>query len=80
MNYLVMKNKTEKAFQSHRTIHKDNGSKYTHSLAPADFSGAVFTYAFFQKMLFLLYKLRNVSLVTNDLSAGDLVHADFCQT
>ena len=53
---------------------------YTHSLAPADFSGAVFTCAFFQKMLFLLYKLRNVFLVTNDLSAADLVHADFCQT
>ena len=55
-------------------------SLYTHSLAPADFSGAVFTCAFFQKMLFLLYKLRNVFLVTNDLSAADLVHADFCQT
>ena len=46
-------------------------SKDTHSLAPADFSGAVFTCAFFQK----LYKLRNVFLVTNGLSA-----ADFCQT
>ena len=58
---------------------------YTHSLAPADFSGAVFTCAFFQKMLFLLYKLRNVFLGTNDLSAADLVCADlvcadFCQT
>ena len=53
---------------------------YTHSLALADFSGAVFTCAFFQKMLFLLYKLRNAFLVTNDLSAADLVHADFCQT
>ena len=54
--------------------------KNTHSLAPADFSGAVFTCAFFQKMLFLLYKLRNVFLVTNDLSAADLAHTDFCQT
>ena len=54
--------------------------KYTHSLVPADFSGAVFTYAFFQKMLFLLYKLRNAFLVTNDLSGADFVHADFCQT
>ena len=45
---------------------------YTHSFAPEDFSGAVFTCAFFQKMLFLLYKLRNVFLVTNDLSAADL--------
>ena len=55
-------------------------NKYTPSLAPADFSGAVFTCAFFQKMLFILYKLRNEFLVTNDLSAADLVHADFCQT
>ena len=54
--------------------------KYTPSLAPAVFSGAVFTCAFFQKMLFLLYKIRNVFLVTNDLRAADLVHADFCQT
>ena len=53
---------------------------YTHSLAPADFSGAVLPCAFFQKMLFLLYKLRNVFLVTDDLSTVDLVHADFCQT
>ena len=53
---------------------------YTHSLAPADFSGAVFTCAFFQKKIFLLYKLRNAFLVTNDLSGADLVHADFCQT
>ena len=43
---------------------------YTHSLALADFSGAVFTCAFFQKMLFLLYKLRNVFLATNDLTAN----------
>ena len=50
------------------------------SLAPANFSGAVFTCVFFQKMLFLLYKLRNVFLVTNDLSGADLVHADFCKT
>ena len=55
-------------------------SQYTHSLVPADFSGAVFTCAFFQKILFLLYKLRNAFLVTNDLSGADLVHADFCQT
>ena len=55
-------------------------SSYTHSLVPADSSGAVFTCAFFQKMLFLLYKLRNAFLVTNDLSGADLVHADFCQT
>ena len=48
---------------------------YTHSLATADFSGAVFTRVFFSKMLFLLYKLRNAFLVTNNLSA-----ADFCQT
>jgi uncharacterized protein YjbI with pentapeptide repeats len=34
----------------------------------------------FSKMLFLLYKLRNAFLVTNDLSGADLVHADFCQT
>ena len=53
---------------------------YTHSLVPANFSDAVFTCAFFQKMLFLLYKLRNAFLVTNDLSGADLVHADFCQT
>ena len=49
---------------------------YTHSLVPADFSGAVFTCAFFQKMLFLLNKLRNAFLVTNDLSGADLVHED----
>ena len=55
-------------------------TKYTHSLVPAVFSGAGFTCAFFQKMLFLLYKLRNAFLVTNDLSGADLVHADFCQT
>ena len=29
-------------------------SQYTHSLVPADFSGAVFTCAFFQKKIFLL--------------------------
>ena len=52
----------------------------THSLVPANFSGAVFTCAFFQKILVLLYKLRNAFLVTNDLSGADLVHADFCQT
>ena len=52
---------------------------YTHSLAHADFSGAVFTCAFFQKMLFLLL-LYNMFFVTSDLSAADLVHADFCQT
>ena len=51
--------------------HLSNLCMYTYSLAPADFSGAVFTCAFFQKMLFLLYKLRNVFLVTNDLSAAD---------
>ena len=45
---------------------KDGISPYTHSLVPADFSGAVFTCAFFQKMLFLLYKLKNAFLVTND--------------
>ena len=55
-------------------------TEYTGSLVPADFSGAVFTCAHFQKMLFLLYKLRNAFLVTNDLSGADLVHADFCQT
>ena len=38
---------------------------YTGSMAPVDFSGAVFTCMHFQKM------------VTNDLSAADLVHADF---
>ena len=50
-------------------------------MVPADFSGAVFTCAFFQEMLFLLYKLRNAFLVTNDLSdaeckvglSGDLI-------
>ena len=62
---------------------------YNGSLAPADFSGAVFTCAHFQKnnpniqlMQFSLHKLRNsfthALLVTNDLSAADLVHADFC--
>ena len=35
---------------------------------------------FFQKTLFLIHKLRNVFLVSNDLSGADLVHADFCQT
>ena len=55
-------------------------TEYTHSLVPAVFSGAVFTCAFFQKCLFLLYKLRNAFLVTNDLSTVDLVHVDFCQT
>ena len=34
---------------------------------------------FFNKRLFLLYKLRNAFLVTNDLSGADLVRADFCQ-
>ena len=53
---------------------------YTCSLAPADFSGAVFTCVLFQKMLFLLYKLRDVFLVINDLIAADLVYADFCRT
>ena len=53
---------------------------YTRSLVPAEFSCAVFTCVFFQKMLFLLYKLRNVFLVTNDLIGADLVNADFCQT
>ena len=33
---------------------------------------------FFKKCYF--YYIRNVFLVTNDLSAADLVHADFCQT
>ena len=32
----------------------------------------------FSKMLFLLHKLRNAFLATNNLSAADLVHADFC--
>ena len=49
-------------------------------MVPADFSDAVFTCAFFQKMLFLLYKIGNAFLVTNDLRGADLVHADFCQT
>ena len=53
---------------------------HTHSLVPANFSGAVFTCAFFQKISVLLYKLRNAFLVTNDLSGADLVHADFYQT
>ena len=55
----------------------DKICNYTHSLVPADFSGAVFTCAFFQKMLFSLYKLRNVFLVTNDLSGANLVHVFF---
>ena len=64
---------------------------YTGSLAPADFSGAVFTCAHFQKVAQIssLCDLHYISqgnsfthafLVTNDLSAADLVHADFCQT
>ena len=48
-------------------------------MVPADFSGAVFTCAFFHKMLFLLYKLRNAFLVTNDLSGADLVQGNLCQ-
>ena len=31
-------------------------------------------------MQFSLHKWRNMFLITNDLSAADLVHADFCQT
>ena len=38
----------------------------------------IFTCAFFQKMLFLLYKLRNAFLVTNDLSGEDLPHWTYC--
>ena len=53
---------------------------YTHSLVSVDFSGAVFTCASLQKMLFLLYKFWNVFLLTKDLSGADLVHVDFCQT
>ena len=50
---------------------------FTRSLAPADFSGAVFTCAHFQKICSLC---QFQILVKNDLSAVDLVHADFCQT
>ena len=64
---------------------------YTGSLAPVDFSSAVFTCMHFQKiaknvrlMRFSLHRWRNsfthAFLVTNDLSAADLVHAYFCQT
>ena len=64
----------------------DNGS-----LAPADFSGAVFTSAHFQKIAQIssLCNFEYISegipslicfLVTNDLTAVDLVHAGFWQT
>ena len=64
---------------------------YTGSLAPADFSGAVFTHADFQKIapISSLSDFHYVSegipslmrfWVTNDLSAADLAPADFCKT
>ena len=65
--------------------------EYTRSSAPADFSGAFFTHAHFQKIAqtsslcdFHYISEENTFthafLVSNDLSAVDLVHADFCQT
>ena len=63
---------------------------YTGSFAPADFSGAVFTCAHFQKIA-QISSLCNFhyinegipspmrSLVTNDFSAADMTHADFSQ-
>ena len=64
---------------------------YNSSLAPVDFSGAVFTCAQFQKITQISsscdfhYISEGIPsliafLVTNDLSAADLVHADFFQT
>ena len=64
---------------------------YTVSLAPADFSGAVFTHVDFQKIAqisslcdFHYISERIPSLMrfwfTNDLSVVDLAPADFCLT
>ena len=54
---------------------------YTRSLAPSDFSGAVFTYVHLQKIAKIssLFKFHYISqgipfLVINDLSHADLVH------
>ena len=66
-------------------------SNYTGSLAPADFRGAVFTGAHFQEIAQMSslcnfhYISEGISfphafLVSNDLGAADLVHADFCHT
>ena len=65
---------------------------YTRSLAPVDFTGAVFTYAHFQKIIHM-YSLLNFHYVSEEipslmhfrllmtyLSDADLVHAGFCQT
>ena len=49
------------------------------SLAPVDFSGALFTHAHFQKIAQISILCKEF-LVTNDLSAADLVHADFFKT
>ena len=60
---------------------------YTGSLAPANFSGAVFTCAHFQKIA-LISSLCNFNYISEGIpsnlcfclvSAADLAHADFCQ-
>ena len=64
---------------------------YNVFLAPVDFSGAVFIHAHFQKiarissLCYVHYISEEIFfihlfLVSNDLSAADLAHADFYQT
>ena len=61
---------------------------YTWAMAPPDFSGAVFTFARFQTIAqksslcdfhYIKGKFLHLAFfVTNDFSAADLVHVDFC--
>ena len=51
------------------------------SLAPADFSGAIFTYTHFQRIAQISKNsFTHVFFITIDLSAADLAPADFCHT
>ena len=70
---------------------KKSFQNYTQSLAPANFSGAVFTYVHFQKIA-QISSICNFQKINEGipslvrfwllmtLSAADLVHADFWQT
>ena len=49
-------------------------------MALADFSGAVYADAHFQRIAQISKNsFTHVFFITNDLSAADLAHADFCQ-